>query len=168
MRNSGLPNNTNIKPILFSLMFCVFSVFGLAITSSKPEHIINQDTQDTQEVQKVQEKVEKIAATVNSIVPTIPYIMQKISWCESRDQQFNADGTVKRGKLNSQDVGKYQINEHYHLDSSKRMGLDIHTLSGNTYYALYLYDTQGTKPWEWSKPCWGGTETIEELKLKYK
>lgn len=89
------------------------------------------------------------------IVPVeIPAILEKISYCESRNRQFNADGSVHRGEINPQDVGKYQINEHYHLAESRRLGYDIYTLEGNTAYALYLYEHQGTKPWNWSKHCW--------------
>lgn len=108
------------------------------------------------------------AQVITPTIPEIPLILQKISWCESRDIQLNQDGTVYRGKLNNQDVGKYQINEHYHLANSKKLGMDIYTLQGNTDYALYLYKTQGTTPWNWSKPCWGGTQTLSELKAKYK
>lgn len=100
--------------------------------------------------------------------PAIPVILQKISWCESRDRQFNPDGSVHRGEVNSQDVGKYQINEYYHLDTSRKLGYDIYTLEGNTSYALYLYKHQSSKPWKWSQHCWGGNETLSELKLKYK
>lgn len=99
--------------------------------------------------------------------PEVPLILQKIGWCESRGQQFNPDGSVHRGIINSKDVGKYQINEFYHLETSRRLSMDIYTLQGNTQYALYLYKTQGTKPWNWSKGCWGGSETLEQLKAKY-
>ncbi|HRF70294.1 MAG TPA: hypothetical protein PKV66_02560 [Candidatus Pelethenecus sp.] len=102
------------------------------------------------------------------VAPVIPLVMEKIAWCESRGKQFNPDGTVRRGKQNPKDVGKYQINEFYHLDSSIKMGIDIYTEEGNTEYALYLYETQGTRPWNWSKPCWGQDLTLEQLKAKYK
>lgn len=105
---------------------------------------------------------------VEKVIPSVPVILQKISWCESRDRQFNADGSIHRGAVNPQDVGKYQINEYYHLEESRRLGMDIYTEKGNTEYALYLFEHQGTRPWNWSKPCWGGVETLSELKLKYK
>ena len=82
-------------------------------------------------------------------------IMVKIAFCESGGRQFNSDGTVIRGRENPKDVGKFQINEYYHLADSKRLGMDIYTLEGNTAYAMHLYKTQGTKPWNWSKHCWG-------------
>ncbi len=85
-------------------------------------------------------------------------VLKKIAWCESRNRQFNLDGTILRGEINPQDVGKYQINEHYHLEDSQRLGMDIYTLAGNTEYAKYLYSKQGSKPWNWSKKCWGDSK----------
>ena len=89
------------------------------------------------------------------VVPEVPPILAKIAQCESQGRQFNDDGTVHRGVQNHQDVGKYQINEKYHLKASQALGMDIYTLAGNTQYALYLYRHEGTTPWNWSKWCWG-------------
>lgn len=85
---------------------------------------------------------------------------KKIAWCESRNLQFNPDGSVKRGVVNSQDVGKWQINEHYHLEESIRLGMDIYTLAGNTAYAQHLYSSQGNTPWNWSKDCWSDPNRV--------
>jgi len=87
-------------------------------------------------------------------------IMRKIAYCESRNRQFDKDGSVIRGVVNSRDVGIFQINEKYHLSDSKKMGLNIHTVEGNLEYAKYLYEKQGTRPWNSSKPCWGNTEKL--------
>ncbi len=87
-------------------------------------------------------------------------ILKKIAWCESKNRQFNADGSVHMGEINPQDTGKYQINEHYHLEASKALGMDIYTLAGNTAYANYLFKTQGTTPWNWSKGCWSDPDRV--------
>lgn len=87
-------------------------------------------------------------------VPWVPQILKEIGRCESGNEQFEKDGTVKRGKQNPKDVGKYQINEFYHLKDSQKLKMDIYTEKGNTEYALYLLKTQGTKPWSWSESCW--------------
>ena len=82
-------------------------------------------------------------------------ILKRIAVCESQIRQFDeTTGTVLRGYVNSQDVGVMQINEKYHLETSKKLGLDIYTLEGNIDYAKYLYGTQGVKPWVHSSPCW--------------
>lgn len=81
-------------------------------------------------------------------------ILKKIATCESENRQFNKDGSVLRGWANSQDVGVMQINEKYHLEASKKLGLNIYTLEGNVDYAKHLYATQGVKPWVHSSSCW--------------
>lgn len=72
-----------------------------------------------------------------------------------KPRQFNPDGSIRRGRQNSHDVGACQINEDYHLAASQKLGMDIYTEEGNIEYANYLYKHQGTKPWSWSKNCWG-------------
>lgn len=81
-------------------------------------------------------------------------IMQEIAWCESRYRQHKEDGTVLKGIVDSRDTGAFQINTHYHLATSKKLGLDIYTLDGNLAYARYLYETQGVSPWSASSNCW--------------
>ena len=80
--------------------------------------------------------------------------MAKVAWCESRYRQFNEDGSVLRGVVNSQDVGVFQINEKYHLETAKELNIDIYTTVGNVAYAIYLYNNQGLSPWEYSSECW--------------
>lgn len=82
-------------------------------------------------------------------------ILAEIAFCESRYRQFGANGEVLRGVENAQDVGVMQINEKYHLDTAQKLGLNLYTLEGNMAYGRYLYDTQGTKPWNYSSACWG-------------
>ncbi len=87
-------------------------------------------------------------------------ILKRIAACESETRQFNTDGTVLRGWMNPQDVGLMQINEKYHLDTATKLGLDIYTLEGNADYAMYLYKTQGVKPWIHSSHCWDPANTF--------
>ena len=82
-------------------------------------------------------------------------ILVEIARCESEFRQFDKNGKVVRGRVDSADVGIMQINERYHLDIAKKLGYNIHTIEGNTAYAKYLYDKSGSKPWNASKPCWG-------------
>ncbi len=81
-------------------------------------------------------------------------IMVAIAGCESHYKQFDTDGTVYRGEQNHLDVGVMQINEHYHLEASEALGMDIHTTEGNMAYARYLYEHEGTAPWVSSSYCW--------------
>jgi len=87
--------------------------------------------------------------------PVAPTPLDRVAFCESGNRQFGPDGQPLRGAVNPDDVGKYQINEDYHLEAAVRLGLDLNTLEGNEAYARHLYASQGLSPWLWSRPCWG-------------
>lgn len=82
-------------------------------------------------------------------------ILMEIARCESTFTHFREDGSVVRGRVNNADVGVMQINEKYHLETSEKLGYDIHTVEGNVAYAKYLYEKSGAQPWSASSPCWG-------------
>ncbi len=86
-------------------------------------------------------------------------IMAKVAWCESRNRQWNKDGSIFRGKVNPSDVGVMQINTYYHEKKAKEMGIDLMTLEGNLKYGKYLYEKEGTTPWNSSSPCWANGDT---------
>ena len=84
----------------------------------------------------------------------LPTIFGRIAYCESRDRQFDIDGSVIRGDINPYDVGRYQINIFHWSDEAKKLGYDLYTEDGNEAMALYLYKKFGTKPWRSSQKCW--------------
>jgi hypothetical protein len=81
-------------------------------------------------------------------------ILATIASCESHDRQVDKNGKIVRGEVNHYDVGVMQINELYHADEAKKLGIDIYTLDGNVAFAKYLYDKEGAKPWMSSSSCW--------------
>lgn len=87
-------------------------------------------------------------------------IMIKVAECESHFQQYSADGSVYHGKVDPDDIGVMQINQHYQGATAKQLGIDINTIEGNVAYAQYLYQKEGTQPWSSSKPCWGKTAQV--------
>lgn len=98
-----------------------------------------------------------VAATTEDIVrstfkdtPTLIAIAN----CESHFRHVDKDGQILRGVANSDDIGVMQINEIYHLEKAKKLGLDIYSLDGNMKYAQYLFDKEGGAPWNASKKCW--------------
>ncbi len=91
-------------------------------------------------------------------------ILVEIARCESEFRQFDKNGQVVRGRVDRADVGVMQINERYHLDTAKGLGLDIYTIEGNTAYAKYLYTKSGLDSWNASKPCWGNTTVAMNTK----
>ena len=84
----------------------------------------------------------------------LPPVFTRIAYCESRDRQFDADGNVLRGTVNSYDVGRYQINTLHWADDASKLGYDLYTENGNEAMALYIYKKFGTKPWRSSQKCW--------------
>lgn len=79
--------------------------------------------------------------------------LKAVAHCESGIRQFD-DDSVLRGRINPLDIGVFQINEPYWLESAEKLGYDIHTIEGNIDMALWLYKNQGLNPWYLSKPCW--------------
>jgi hypothetical protein len=81
-------------------------------------------------------------------------ILVEIAKCESRFRQFGKDGNVLRGEVNKSDLGLLQVNKYYHGERAEDLGFDLMTVDGNLAYAKYLYDKEGTTPWNASKKCW--------------
>lgn len=85
-----------------------------------------------------------------------PPILKRIAECESNDMHFR-DGEVVRGNVDPNDIGRYQISLTYHGDKARKMGLDLFDEIDNYRYALFLFNNEGTQPWEASRSgCWGG------------
>lgn len=84
----------------------------------------------------------------------IPPVLKRIAFCESSDRHFDDEGSVIRGKVNPDDIGRYQINVKMWGGDAKKLGHDIFTEEGNLMMALHLYEKQGVRPWHWSRKCW--------------
>jgi hypothetical protein len=82
-------------------------------------------------------------------------IMIAIAACESSYRQFQGNGEVLHGHVNPDDTGLFQISRTYWLDTANQLGYDIDTVAGNIAMARYIYEKQGTTPWDASKSCWG-------------
>lgn len=95
-----------------------------------------------------------IDGILNKKIPK-DHILRRVAFCESTMRQFAEDGSVLKGKVDPRDTGLFQINSYYHLETAKRKGMDIYTVEGNVDYAIDLYDREGVRPWNSSKPCWG-------------
>lgn len=86
---------------------------------------------------------------------TFPEVLLKIAACESGGEQFNPDGSVveHHNKNGTTDYGYLQINS-VHLKEAEKMSMDIMTFEGNKAFGKWLYEKQGTTPWNWSAWCW--------------
>ena len=74
--------------------------------------------------------------------------------CESGLRQYNDDGSVLKGYLNKHDIGICQINEIHWGEKAKELEFDIYTENGNIDMANWIFETEGSWPWNWSKSCW--------------
>jgi hypothetical protein len=82
-------------------------------------------------------------------------VLAEIARCESTFRHHDArTGSILRGRVNGNDIGVMQINTTYHHDTARRLGYDIETIEGNLDYARYLYEREGTRPWNSSRACW--------------
>lgn len=82
-------------------------------------------------------------------------ILVEVARCESQFIHINPNtGLVNRGIVNPKDVGVMQINEYYHNAEATRMGLNLSDFDDNLAYAKYLYEHEGTRPWNASRACW--------------
>jgi transaldolase len=81
-------------------------------------------------------------------------ILVEVARCESNFRHYDKDGKVVKGRVDSADIGVMQINERYHAQTAEKLGLDIHTITGNVAYAKYLFEKEGTEPWSASQKCW--------------
>ncbi len=140
-----LPLGYKLRLILIALIAIAFasSLSHGSATSTPTESMsdfLNSDKYT------VEEKVEVYFADIP--------VMKLIASCESHYRQTTLDGKVYRGEQVPADVGVMQVNESYHSATAKKLGLDLHTLEGNLMYARYLYERQGTTPWNASAKCW--------------
>lgn len=86
-------------------------------------------------------------------------ILVDIARCESNFKQFDSNGDIIRGRVDSDDLGVMQINKRYQGATAEKLGMDLYTTEGNIAYAKHLYEEQGVKPWASSEKCWGGLAT---------
>ena len=88
-------------------------------------------------------------------VRDFPPALQAICQAESGGKQFRDDkGHVVRGHITPDDIGICQIHEPLWNDKARDLGFDIYTEQGNKDMALWLFDHQGTEPWNSSKAAW--------------
>jgi hypothetical protein len=87
----------------------------------------------------------------------VPALLQRIGYCESGNRQYDANGNVMRGRVNSNDIGKYQINQTIWGSKAAELGYDIYTEAGNTAMALFIFNSLGSRPWYPSEYCWGAS-----------
>lgn len=93
-------------------------------------------------------------------------IMAEIAKCESQFRQFGKDGKVIQNPGSSA-VGVFQIMASIHDNfADDKLGLDIYSLQGNAAYARFIYDREGTRPWNASKACWSKSQAYKDIQAE--
>jgi len=77
-----------------------------------------------------------------------------IAFCESGLRQFDSNGSILQGRVDSADIGFLQINLDAHKKELQSMGLNPAILEDNIKFGIWLYQKEGVRPWEASKKCW--------------
>ncbi len=143
------------------VLFLVTSLYGSGQADNHIANIASANT-DTKEVisetltdseiftTKDQTVMEKYLRQVFADDP----VLVEVARCESNFRHYDKEGKILRGIVDKADIGVMQINERYHASTAEKLGLDIHTITGNVAYAKYLYEKEGTKPWSASQKCW--------------
>jgi hypothetical protein len=92
--------------------------------------------------------------------PLLKHIASCESWGDPNKEprEFLPDGSILRGYPNPDDIGLAQINAPLWAKTAEAHGWDIFTYQGNLAMAKWLFDQYGSKPWNWSKGCWGQYE----------
>lgn len=136
------------------IVFLLSSMYGAGNTSTDAVNVQPTTADSTESTSQITSESDRVAVEnyLREHFADTP-ILVEIARCESTFMHYK-DGEVVRGRVDNADVGVMQINERYHLETSKKLGFDIHTIDGNMAYARYLYEKSGSKPWNASKPCW--------------
>jgi hypothetical protein len=86
-----------------------------------------------------------------------PSLALRIIYCEG-GVQWHIDKpnnqNKKNGEVWSNDIGYWQINDHFHRLRAMKEGYDIYDPMENLEYGFKLLKRNGTQPWNASKACW--------------
>ena len=147
----------NMIDIITTSLFVFSSLYG-GPTSTEP--MVLATTTDRESTSKKEELVttsiptrEELEQKAKEYFKDYPLLVD-IARCESTFSHLDEDGEIVRGKVNKNDLGLMQINEYYHAEKAEELGFDLKTLEGNMAYAKYLYEKEGSKPWNSSSKCW--------------
>lgn len=141
------------------LMTSMYGVGNIPANNVNVQTLTSHSTGNTEAIVQSINKEELIKYLKKNFADTP--ILVEVARCESEFRQFNSNGQVVRGRANKYDVGVMQINEKYHLETAKKMGIDIYTLEGNVAFAKYLHSKYGSDPWSASAPCWSKTVAMK-------
>lgn len=141
--------------------FLMTSLYGAGHANAQTNSGVIQPVIEASQITRTVNDRKAVEGIVRNKFSNSP-ILVEIARCESEFRQFDEKGHILRGIVNNADVGVMQINEKYHADKAKELGIDIYDIDGNLEFAKYLYKKYGTSPWVSSKPCWGQSQIAQK------
>ena len=87
-------------------------------------------------------------------------ILKAIIACESSNRHV-----IGRLAKIGIDIGRCQINTYWHEERAASMGLNLYDPEDNMEYCLYLFESEGVKPWKSSQVCW--RQELEKEKISF-
>lgn len=168
--------------ITLAIIFCFSLPTKVSFEGIETETALAQGTPEIMATSTEREPEKEVSAPTYQpkALLDVPQVLLDIAWCESRDDQSRVglnyrtrtitleDGSTTTEKyVWSRDIGRFQINDYYHAETAKSLGFDIYTVEGNTQYALLLYNTNSTRDWNASKPCWSDIEAWKAKEQSY-
>ena len=160
---SPLKINHMTLEITTTALFLLSALYGGVSAEAKPDG--SALLPSLQPLQQVVDQPFTLEEYVREYYKDTP-ILAEIAKCESRFRHLGKDGKILRGEVATEDVGVMQINEFYHDDRAKALGLNLHTLDGNLAYAKWLFGKEGTAPWFSSQKCWQRSDTLARTTIK--
>ena len=159
MRISVLPKCRLIRYFLYTLCWTLVFLFFITnplytglfyATQTNVKETIREKTDQTMVTEPSPKTFDGEVHRLSVKYHQNELLVREIIYCESRGVPSARNLQAVVGV----DIGYWQINTFYHLASAKAVGLDIYNQWDNLEYGFILLSNQGTRPWNWSKPCW--------------
>lgn len=133
-----------------NLLYAIYSVVlaGTIVGGTVPP---TQLPTPVQEVRTLESEINRLSLKYEIASSTVYAIIKCESQLYGEAVHQNLD---KNGNVWSTDIGYLQINDYYHRDTMRELGLDINNQWEALEYGFLLMKSQGYSPWKASEFCW--------------
>jgi hypothetical protein len=136
--------------VIIIIMIVALTLLGAHIVHSRVVERVEQEKTLVQ-----QELARELAMEIQK-----GKILKAIIACESSNR--HVIGTLAKVGI---DIGKCQINTYWHKERAESMGLDLYDPEDNMDYCLFLFESEGVKPWKSSQLCW--QQELEKENIRF-
>ena len=138
-----------LSTIAYVIYILLIASLLLFISNSTP--VIAQEITPVKTVKTIDSEINRLIIKYS----VDKNLVMSIIKCES---QFNGNAVnhnkLDNGTIWSTDKGLWQINDYFHKETMKKLGLDIDNQWDSLEYGFILLKSQGTSVWGASKKCW--------------